>query len=227
MTKVRNLLLLLTAALVSSSMFAAAPVQGTVGNGIYEFTASDHHNFIWYRIAKNGTRTMVSILKDSMGQTVDQDVEGMQRTPYDHEHYKDHFKFTFVRNPWARVVSCYFNKVYGKHFAPFRECKWASFEEWVDWLAKQDLDHANIHIQRQSRFIPPGVELDFIGRLENYEEDIKTVMARFGVYNPAIPKLNATTHHHYSRYYNDRTRELVRKLYEEDIVRFGYEFERQ
>ena len=67
------------------------------------------------------------------------------------------------------------------------------------------------------------IELDFIGRFENIRSDFERLTNILGV-NAELPHLNATTTEHYRYYYNDETREIVRKWFAKDIEFFGYEF---
>lgn len=189
-------------------------------------TGSDQHRILWFRIAKNGTRSIAALLREEIGKDLNLDPTAGHSTRYCKRKYRDYYKFTFVRNPWARAVSCYFNKVIVKN-KMFKECQKMSFEEWIDWLACQDLRRVNLHCRPQSYFFPPNVKFDFIGRLENFEEDLCELMSHLGITIDCVPHNNKSDHEHYSHYYNDRTREMVRKIYAEDIARFGYEFEEE
>ena len=39
-----------------------------------------------------------------------------------------------------------------------------------------------------------------------------------------LKKHNSSRHHHYRDYYDEESKEMVSKLYKEDIEMFGYEF---
>lgn len=184
----------------------------------YNVTCNDEHEFVWFRVAKVGTSTIIHLLRNQLGVNVTRASSG----PYSSEKYRGYFKFAFVRNPWDRVVSLYFNKV-----APGTYCEGTqslTFEQFVDWLAQQDLTKIDAHAKLQALLIPVD-ELDFIGRFETFSKDVQYVLGRLGLSKVSIPKHNPSSHAHYSRYYDDRTRELVRQLYREDIERFGYTFE--
>ena len=76
--------------------------------------------------------------------------------------------------------------------------------------------------------------MDYIGRYENLQEDLSTIFNRCnGILGINIetwlslaPKYRQTRsdRKHYTKYYNDQTRELVRKIYEKDIELFEYEY---
>lgn len=184
----------------------------------YNITASDTHRFIWFRIAKTGTRTILAGLQ----QSTQLSVNGYTVT-YRNNDYEGYFKFSFVRNPWDRIVSCYFNKVLGQSYNAFQECFGKDFEYFIDFINRQNVDKADPHIRSQSSLLPLN-DLDFIGRFENFEEDLKYV---FGVINidPLICHKNFSQHEHYSHYYTERTRDIIADKYKEDIENFGYKFE--
>ncbi len=88
------------------------------------------------------------------------------------------------------------------------------------------------------RYYPPNdrfyfdllgsVGLDFLIRYENLQDDYTSVCARIGIPPSQLPSLKTKSRperRHYSTYYDDRTRELVRKAYQRHIDHFGYRFE--
>ena len=79
--------------------------------GTYNLTISHAKKFLWYRVAKVGTRTILHHLKK---QNVSLDVEHASFIRYTPSLYHDYFKFAFVRNPWDRVVSCWAEKILAK-----------------------------------------------------------------------------------------------------------------
>jgi len=68
--------------------------------------------------------------------------------------------------------------------------------------------------------------VDFIGRLENFDEDIQEVFRRIGFELEAVPHKNRSGHQHYSTFYTPETEMIVRERFKKDIEYFGYEFER-
>jgi len=193
--------------------------------GLHEITASDHYKFVWLRIPKSGSRSLAALLRTHMGSALNHDPEATHWSEYDAERYADYFKVIFVRNPWDRIVSAYFNKAIENRGPYLAQCREMSFDEFVDWLSEQDLSQTDVHVQRQLQYLPEGVEPDFVGRLEEFAQDATALLAHFGFEVGDIPHRNSSKHAHYSHYYTERTKEIVRRLYEEDIAAFGYEFE--
>jgi hypothetical protein len=68
--------------------------------------------------------------------------------------------------------------------------------------------------------------MDFIGRMEEYEADVKRVFSLLGISKIGkIPKRNASGPKiDYRTLYDTRTRDMVGEFYSEDIRQFGYSF---
>jgi chondroitin 4-sulfotransferase 11 len=136
-----------------------------------------------------------------------------------------YFKFTFVRNPWDRFVSAYFYlKNGGNGTAPQdlrsqkRINKYESFSDFI----KCDNFFTMEHFKSCSSYL--NGPIDFIGKVENLQEDFNIVCDKIGIPRQKLPKKNQTKHKHYTEYYNDESREYVWKKFAPDIKHFGYKF---
>ena len=139
------------------------------------------------------------------------------------ESFSKLFKFTFVRNPWSRLVSSYFYRLeknewkntitfseyiknlgnnieYGKYIVHSLNC--------LDWISDKN---ANILV-------------DFIGKFENLQGDFDKLCDELGIQRETLTHINQTDHKHYTEYYNEETSEVVAKRYAKDIEYFGYKF---
>lgn len=69
-------------------------------------------------------------------------------------------------------------------------------------------------------------DLDFVGKIENLQDDINYVSHIIG-----IPKLNllvnknTTKHDHYSYHYSSGMKKMVYEMYFEDFIKFQYKNE--
>jgi Sulfotransferase family len=141
---------------------------------------------------------------------------------------RGHFKFAFVRNPWARAVSFYFHA--RQRLAPTLpqmqlverfEDMLRLMDRGVAWLA--DL----LSLRPQHGFIgaASGALLaDFVGRFEHLERDFAQACRHVGV-DAALPKQNASRHLAYASYYSDWSKGFIAERYARDITAFDYSFE--
>ncbi|MBD3896209.1 sulfotransferase family 2 domain-containing protein [Halomonas sp. ML-15] len=148
------------------------------------------------------------------------------------------FVFSFVRNPWDRVLSAYrFAKV-GKTdsmgmYRPeqYQIPEFESFERFLfEWLAKQSILKVDFVFQPQSKFVlgKDGQSMvDYIGKVESLDTDMKYVESVLGK-NISVGRENITSEKadYRSAYVNDDMVELVRSLYREDVDKFGYTFDK-
>jgi hypothetical protein len=155
----------------------------------------------------------------------------MMRT-FDKEEFKKAYKFTFVRNPYDRVVSAY-------HYSQDTSDQWGnlSFEEFVDIV--KEIVQTKSYYKWQGPLQPNHVSpqhlyaykddkkiVNFIGKCENFDSVLKVVLKKLKLEIPQEePKINTTPEReHYKKYYNDRTIKIIEDLYKEDIELFGYRF---
>lgn len=145
------------------------------------------------------------------------------------------FRFTFVRNPWERLVSCYNDKVRrwrssradSPYFGVSTDWEFPQFVKWVVGLEEGQKFFKDTHFIPQSwlLFWDSTFVVDFVGRFERLQDDWAMVSARFNL--EPLRHLNAREHPHYSSYYTRETRSLVDRYYKMDIEFFGYCFEEQ
>ena len=153
--------------------------------------------------------------------------------------FHDSFKFTFVRNPWDRLVSAFFYLKQGgigyfdKQFSGKYLRKINSFEVFVLSLEKdkkfREAIMSWVHFTPQIEFLKvKGKDLEcmnFVGKIENFQKDMITLTEHLGVeLYEEVKVVNASERNQYREYYNARTQAIVANLYAEDIQVFNYEF---
>jgi hypothetical protein len=135
--------------------------------------------------------------------------------------FNDYYKFAFVRNPWALLVSYYhYIKSNQQHHRSEKVKNIDSFESYIHYEIKRNKIN-------QSRFVTDtfGNDLvDFIGRFESLEKDLGVIFEQLGV-EAEISHKNSSTHTDYRDYYTPETAKLVAFHWAEDILRFGYTFD--
>ncbi|GAA0871231.1 sulfotransferase family 2 domain-containing protein [Gangjinia marincola] len=194
--------------------------------------ALDYYKCIFVHIPKNAGLSVCYTLFGNTG--------GSHRKL---QHYQDifpkttferYFKFAFVRNPWDRLVSTYFFLKEGgitkkdalwarQHLGKFND-----FESFVKgWLTEENISRS-LHFQHQHVFLTkkngqPG--MDFIGRLENIDEDFSTIAKRLGIERTLRKRNTSSRKKDYHSYYTQETKAIVAQIYAKDISMFNYTFE--
>jgi len=154
--------------------------------------------------------------------------------------YRNYFKFGFVRNPWDRIVSCYFNKlkVDGAGLGlPDEEIDvelypGMPFAEFVEAVHAIPDESSNPHFKSQHTvFCPRGdgmVLADFVGRFEDMAAGFDIVTRKIGVDGEIeLPhKLRSENREGrlYTEFYDDRLRKLVHERFRDDVEIFEYSF---
>lgn len=199
---------------------------------------SDKYKFIFIRQQKIGGSTMENngiavidpnYIKFTKDKCPGEDPNHMcaetieKLIPYKYDNY---FRFTFVRNPWARLVSLYFHmnlgasdktwrkKYHAKDFNPYKK----PFDQFI-----KECDNkvwANSHLPMKEF----AGDVDYIGKTENLQDDFDYICECIGAPQQDIGWINKGNHKSYIEYYTDETREIVAQRYAEDIKMFDYEF---
>ena len=140
---------------------------------------------------------------------------------------EDYFTFTFVRNPFDRLVSCYEDRVIRKKGRGFpREFNSKmSFRDFI--LGVQIIFPGNAHIHPYWNWMIDCKGMlfpDFVGSVETMDEDWDKLRKVCPIKLPDLRMLNKTNHKNYKSYYTPKTREIVTRLYSDDLILFGYTF---
>ena len=149
-----------------------------------------------------------------------------------------YFSFSFVRNPWDRISSCY------RYFQSLKPgVKWyranqkiadlsnsVSFNEFVNsipdfqkmMIREEGSVRSGIHFQPFSYFL--DISIDFVGKVEDINHDYMSIRSRLNLPLKQIPKINSTKQQDYRELYNEESRNIVYNIYKEDIEKYNYEF---
>jgi hypothetical protein len=146
--------------------------------------------------------------------------------------FKRYFKFTFVRNPYSRLLSAYrFLKKGGfcekdRLWADQNLAQYDSFRDFVHgWLTEESILEYN-HFIPQFMFICDRSfepEVDFIGRFETIDDDFNTICSILEV-DHKLKRHNQGPEKeaHWSTFYTEEELEKVYQLYRRDFELFGY-----
>ena len=157
--------------------------------------------------------------------------------------YKTYYKVAFVRDPWTRAVAAFREllrrapfggsgraELYGLTYNEIYNLMngHISFDKFIEFIVNIEKDHsvmANGHWRPQvdCLYVKSGLQYDFIGKLENINNDVKHVQEHLGLELTNLAKFHVTPTYDYKLYYtNSKTIDLVGEYYKEDIEEFGY-----
>jgi len=148
------------------------------------------------------------------------------------------YKFSFVRNPWERIVSEYRYRNYFRH---------RSFRDFLlHRLPAPDWDDKYRHIMPQYGMLHDQkgrLLVDFVGRFESLQTDFDQVCRQLELQDSQLPHRNPSdkksrnlkrrlrnwlylngenSKDNYLQFYDEETISIVGNLYQKDIEAFGY-----
>lgn len=181
---------------------------------------------VWFVAPKCGTRTTLEACSNIGFKFMDR--VGRKPLPDSYD-----FSFSFVRNPYDRLVSCYTQKIV-EPLLPEEEfskitprkrlnAEKPNFRDFVRYVLSDEVIQLDVHWDTLHNLMPV-TEVDFIGKVENFQEDFNSLCDKIGISRQELPHNNKSKHKHYTEYYDDETREIVAEKYAKDIEYFGYEF---
>ena len=146
------------------------------------------------------------------------------KTTVTRKQYQSYFKFTVVRNPWGRAYSWYKN------------------------VMRDDIHKKNLHIKENIslnefllmfkgkgllkpqtwwiRDFSGAIHMDYIGRFENLHKDFKKICEKINIKNIILPHEIKGSSDDYRDHYDNKSIDIIGKIYEGEIKLFGYTFER-
>jgi len=156
-------------------------------------------------------------------------------------------RFSFVRNPYDRLVSAWADKFQDKPLVPGdsfihqylrhrREIdsslpeggdQTLSFDHFVTYAAATADRRVNAHWHLQAGMLDvPGIELDIVGRVESFRTDFARVLDHLNACDQLRQKafmlLNASPHRSWPEYYTTALADRVYRAYERDFDLLGY-----
>lgn len=135
--------------------------------------------------------------------------------------YESYFKFAFVRNTWSRIYSWYAGILRGEqHRRSLGMDPSCSLFEFVrDILNSESFNQLSYLKNSKGK-----IQVDFIGRFEQLQEDFAKVCVEIGMDDPTLPKLLVSGNDPYTKFYDDKTRKLVYEKFQSEIEFFGFEY---
>lgn len=149
--------------------------------------------------------------------------------------YKNYYIFTFVRNPWDRVVSLFHYRKWmvtdGYHPAHWPPAEEILNDNFKTFIHKDSLNtNESIHYLEEPCFHHTWLANDiiskfnYIGKVETAQEDFKNICNDLKINDHDLPHVNKSNHKRYIEYYDEETKQIVAEKYAKDIELFGYKF---
>ena len=131
-----------------------------------------------------------------------------------------YFKFGCIRNPWDRMVSLYYH---AKRHDQYDK----GFNEYIT-ENKGLYEKERRGMQGYHKFCNKGeYALDFVVKLENFENDVKLLTNQLGIKQYYLPHFNHDTNRpnrNYREYYSEKTKSFIEEKFAWDIEFFQYQF---
>ncbi len=142
------------------------------------------------------------------------------------EVFESCFKFSAVRNPWARAVSLYFRR----EGVPVS--KLMSFEDFCDQhiYASDTCRRPTLHKNQIDWLVDESgnIVMDYVYKLEEFDDAIKEIRDQTrGRINLVNQQANTNPESKSTKYrdmYNQRTKEIIASRFEKDVDYFKYAF---
>lgn len=172
----------------------------------------EKYNAVYFRVPKVASTSLLITLR-----TIDK-IEQVD------EYDNSLFKFTFVRNPFDRLASCYRHVIQKGAMKNIQDHpdlhRGMSFEEFIDVISKIEEKDMDIHFRPQYTFIPE--KPDYIGKFETLNDDYLIICKKIGIKPPQLLHENKTDKTIYKDYYTQTIIKKVVKLYKKDFKLFNY-----
>jgi hypothetical protein len=156
------------------------------------------------------------------------------RLLYGNKRWTEYFRFSFVRNPWDKLVSMWEGNRYWRQRQRLK-----TFKNFVREATRNPFEQRSLHYHRildltpdeqlspwhgfvRKRLGPSRVQ--FIGRFESLEADMHQVFARIGAPPVELSALNRSKRRNYREYYDDESIQIVAERFAVDIKLFDYRF---
>lgn len=183
------------------------------------------NNLIFIHIPRTGGHFITEVLNVTLTKNTRHAYPYYYKNKF-RKQWKTYFKFTFVRNPWDRVVSAWSRTVARRYpwWNPhsinddkyFLDTVKPNFNKFI----KEEKFWILIHFKPQMGWIDK--DLDFIGRYENLEKDLNEILKMNNIYCTLSGNRYSSFRRSYKEYFTTGTKEKIQKVYDEEIQKFEY-----
>ena len=144
---------------------------------------------------------------------------------------ESYYKFAFVRNPWSRFVSLYELQL-NRDRASVRLSSDVSITEYLaKQLDKRTRGATDVCNKSQLEFLTTNgtvkgkLGVDHVFRFEEIVDDWSTVCGKLGISDNLLHTNPSNYTKPYQEYYNNKSKDILYRLFRHDINYWEYEFE--
>lgn len=196
-------------------------VQKTAGNSVYEVFRRNDRHLVTRLTARVGAQRSKHCFATDIRDSIDRDT------------FDEYLKFSFVRNPFDRMVSWWSTLSRGTG-APNKVMRLVQEEApTFDAFLRLPRDHESGVCERfyvnQYDYISSEdgqVLVDHVLRFEALASDFAMLCSQVGFFDHRLEHLNASIREkpHYREYYDENMRKIVAQRFATDCEVFGYDF---
>jgi hypothetical protein len=141
------------------------------------------------------------------------------------QQYRTYFKFTIIRNPWARIHSWYVNVTHDdilrKEYGITGDISLAQF---LKRYGGKGLLKPQLYWMKD---FSGALPFDYIARYETLAKDFRLIAEKIGLENALLPHENKSKKAgaDYREQYESESSQLVTEMYKDEIKLFGYTFD--
>jgi chondroitin 4-sulfotransferase 11 len=202
---------------------------------------SHQHKFIFIHIPKTGGTSIENFFGKNMDHEIDKhyNLNKYYSSPdYNKNIISNYYKFTFVRNPWSFMLSCY------NYCVKFDLINY-SFEDFCfrkyDEQLKKDINKRgwdngipNLLEFGQLFWLVNGGDFDFVGKFETLQTSFDFIYDSLKSKGAELPNSKKLPHnnftqkegdlYYYRKFYTKQTKDVIFQRFEYEIDAFNYDF---
>lgn len=141
------------------------------------------------------------------------------------EIWSSYFTFSFVRNPWSKLLSSYLKR--RKELPHYLRRLWPRNKLLFNLAILYKLGIIGSRTKSQFDYISNesgNIIVDFVGKFENLHSDFNLVCSKIGIEPDLTNNNDSTSHRSYRSLYYAATKDLVKRHEIELVNTFGYTF---
>jgi len=169
-------------------------------------------------------------VKNSQYKTTKHSTISSYKSLLDTDMYRSLFKFATIRNPWDMMISYYFSPHRG--ITEWHRNEFLTLLNSVPTLRHYICEQSFLEkaLAKLGRQRPRGnksldFDIDYLIRFEHLNDDFNVVCEKLDIPHSLLPERNSSARTHYSKYYDDELKEIIRNKFAEEIEFGNYSFD--